>query len=51
MDILLVVVSSTYDFLYGWSEEDGMFELGGVRALDIAERRIILYDTRRNKVI
>jgi hypothetical protein len=28
-----------------------MFKLGSVRALDIAERRICLYDTGRDEVV
>lgn len=43
--VALIVVSARDDLLASGSEEDGVLELRGVAALDVAERRVGVHDS------
>lgn len=47
----LVVVPPAHDLLAGGPEKDGVLILGGVAALDVAKRRVGVYDAEVTQIL
>lgn len=47
----LVVIPSRNDLLASGTQNDGVLELGSVTALDVAQRRVVVYDSLVTQIL